>query len=256
MRRITLLFLAILASSALASATPGHYEGYLPAVAHVEGRFGSFWTSDVWIYQQGATVIHLWFNRSGQDNSEAESVVVTLDEPVTRLIDVVAETFGTTGVGSLHYLADGPVTVMSRTWTSASSGGGYGQTIPGTPVDRASVAGSGQAGTLRMVVDHAGGFRSNLGIVNVSPAAATVAVEMFASDGQPAAGDNSFTVDLPPFGMTQIGDVLTRLGPPPVAGVILRVGVVSEDGAVLAYVSTVDNATNDASYQPAFRFGG
>ena len=256
MRRSLILLAAMVASSAVVSATPGHREGYLPAVAHVDGRFGSFWTSDVWIYQQGATVIHLWFNRSSLDNGNAESVVVRLDQPVTRLVDVVAGTFGTTGVGSLHYLADGPVTVTSRTWTSASSGGGYGQTIQGTPVDRASVAGSGQTGTLRMVADHTAGSRSNLGIVNVSSAAVTVAVELFTADGQSAGDDSSFTVNLEPYGMTQIGDVLMRLGPPPVEGAIIRVGVTSDDGAVLAYLSTVDNATNDASYQPAFRFGG
>jgi hypothetical protein len=210
----------------------------------------------VWIYQQGATVVHLWFNRAGQDNSDVESVVVDLDGPVTRLPDIVARTFATEGVGSLHYLADGPVTVTSRTWTSAPSGGGYGQTIEGVPLAMASVADAGQAGALRMVADHAAGFRSNLGLVNVSSASATLAVELFGPDGESAPGDSSFTVQLAPYGMTQLGDVLDRLGSASLDGVIVRVGVVSEDGAVLAYLSTVDNATNDASYQAGFRFGG
>ena len=256
MRRGIPGFLLVLAVAATALAAPGHREGYVPAVAHVDGRFGSFWTSDVWIYRQGATVIHLWFNRAGDDNSDVQSVVVDLEGPVTRLPDIVARTFGAEGVGSLHYLADGPVMVTSRTWTAAPEDGSYGQTIDGVPVDRATVAGSGQAGTLRVVADHASGFRSNLGLVNVSSTATTVAVEMFGPDGEPAPGDSSFTVDLQPFEMTQHGDVLERLGSSPMVGVIIRVGIVSDDGAVLAYLSTVDNTTNDASYQAGFRFAG
>ena len=84
------------------AATGGHVEGYVPAVAHVEGKFGSFWTSDLWIYQQGATTIHFWLNPPGQDNTDGESVVVALDEPVVFLPDVVATLFGSEGSGSLH----------------------------------------------------------------------------------------------------------------------------------------------------------
>ena len=35
----------------------------------------------------------------------------------------------------------------------------------------------------------------------------------------------------------------------------LHVGLISERGAVLAYLATADRATNDASYKEAFRFG-
>jgi hypothetical protein len=55
--------------------------------------------------------------------------------------------------------------------------------------------------------------------------------------------------------MTQINDLLARLTPGIREGLIVRAGVSSAEGAVLAYVSTVDNATNDASYQQGFRFG-
>lgn len=257
-RRLVLLWAVVLVvvASGVATAAPGHYEGYVPAVAHTPGLFGSVWTSDVWIYQQGATVIHLWFNPSGQDNSAGESVVIQLSDPVTRLPDVVAETFGADGVGSLHYLADGPVTITSRTWTQAPGGGGYGQSIEGIPVTQAAVPDSGQAGSLRMVADHDPGSRANLGLVNVSGVTTEIAIELFTADGEVAPGDSAFTLELAPYEMRQIGDVLARLGPAPLSGVIVRVGVVSDDGAVLAYLSTVDNATNDAAYEAGFRFGG
>ena len=242
-------------SAAPAIAAPGHLEGSLPSAAHTPGRFGSFWTTDLWIYQQGATTVHLWFNRAGADNTDAESVVLQLANPVMSVRDVVGTLFGTDGVGSIHYLADGPVTVTSRTWTTAPGGGSYGQTIVGVPVSQSSVAGTGQAGALRMTVDQAAQFRANLGLVNISALATTVSVEIFTADGHAAPGSSSFTVELPPFGMTQLNDVLARLDPGDRRGLIVRSAVVSDQGAILAYISEVDNRTNDASYQEAFRFG-
>lgn len=247
--------LAATAATPAVAAGPGHLDGYLPSAAHGPGRFGSFWTTDLWIYQQGASTIHLWFNRAGENNSQTESVVVTLTDPVTSLPDVVATLFDTEGVGSIHYLADGPVTVTSRTWTAAPGGGSYGQTIAGVAVSQAAVPDTGQAGALRVTVDQAVGFRANLGLVNVAGVPASVAMEIFTADGQAAPGSSSFTVELPSYGMTQLNDLLARLDPGQRQGLIIRASVVSSQGAVLAYLSEVDNLTNDASYQEALRFG-
>jgi hypothetical protein len=256
MSRRALLTVAVVLVSGSAMAASGHLEGYLPAAAHAAGEHGSSWTTDVWIYQQGATRVHLWFNPQGEDSTAVDSVVVPLSAPVTRLEDVVRTVFGRSeGVGSIHYLADGPVEVESRTWTAAAGGGGFGQTIPGIPITSASFAGSGQAGALRMTVDQGPSFRSNLGLVNVTPETVTASVEVFTADGQAAPGSSTFTVDLPPFAMKQVNDLLSRLDPGTRAGLIVRVSVQSTAGAVLAYLSTVDNTTNDPSYQEAFRFG-
>ena len=252
---VILAVVMTLCAPAVHAASGGHLEGYIHAVAHADGRFGSSWTSDVWIYQQGASLIHLWFNATGSDNTDNESVVVSLDQPVTHLSDIVAGLFGTEGVGSVHYLADGPVTVVSRTWTSTEGGvGTYGQTIPGMPISMASTPGMGQGGALRTLVDQRAGFRANLGLVNVSGNALTVIVEIFTADGEPAPGDSSFTVDLEPFEMRQVNDVLDRLENGERQGLIIRAGIDSGNGGILAYLSEVDNRTNDASYQDGFRF--
>jgi hypothetical protein len=248
------LFL-IAAVPAVFAASGGHVEGYVPAVARANGRFGSFWTSDLWIYHQGATVVHFWLNKPGRDNTDGESVVVALDEPVVFISDVIASLFGTEGSGSLHYIADGPVTVTSRTWTPGEDGGSYGLTLPGEPVGAASFAGSGQAGTLRVVVNQRSGFRANFGVVNVSPVAITVLVEIFSADGEPAPGDSSFTVDLEPFGMTQVNGILKRLTAGERDGLIIRAGVTSAEGAIFSYLTNIDNTTNDSSYQSGFRYG-
>ena len=255
LRLMIAVVVSLVAASTVGASAPGHLDGYVPTAASVEGRFGSVWTTDLWIYHQGASTIHLWFNPTESDNSQVQSVVLTLDDPVTILSDVVGTTFATVGVGSIHYLADGPVTVTSRTWTSTEPAGSYGQTITGVPITNAAVSDTGQAGALRMVVDQKEGFRTNLGLTNVSGVTVTIEVEIFTADGEAAPGNPSFTVELPAYGMTQINDVLARLSPGDREGLIVRAGVSSGQGAVLAYVSTVDNATNDASYQQGFRFG-
>jgi hypothetical protein len=255
LRLMIAVVVSLVAASTVDASAPGHLDGYVPTAASVEGRFGSVWTTDLWIYHQGASTIHLWFNPAGSDNTQVQSVVLTLDDPVTVLADVVGATFATGGVGSIHYLADGPVTVTSRTWTSTEPVGSYGQTITGVPMAQAAVPDTGQAGALRMLVDQKDGFRTNLGLTNVSGVTVTVEVEIFTADGEVAPGNSSFTVELPPYGMTQINDVLARLSSGNRNGLIVRAGVSSVQGAVLAYVSTVDNATNDASYQQGFRFG-
>ena len=55
--------------------------------------------------------------------------------------------------------------------------------------------------------------------------------------------------------MTQINDVLKRVDDAIAHGTMMRMGVTSEQGAITAYLSTVDNKTNDGSYQVGFRFG-
>ena len=253
-RRTIAAALVLLAPAFVLAGVPGHLEGYVPAAAKADGRFGSVWTTDLWIYHQGASVIHLWFNPADTDNTSAESVVIELDDPVTVLTDVVGTTFATDGVGSIHYLADGPVVVTTRTWTTADPDGSYGQTIPGVPVEDAALPDTGQAGALRMFVNQTDGSRTNLGVANVTGVATTVAVEIFTADGAPAPGDSSFNLELPPFTMTQVNGLFDRLDPGEREGLIVRVGVTSSRGAVTAYVSTVDNTTNDASYQQGSRF--
>ncbi len=257
-RRFALTFAAavLLATLPVAAAPAGHLEGYVPVAAHLSGKFSSFWTTDVWIYTQSATKINLWYNRSGQDNTNVQSVVIPLTQPVTFLPDVVANTFNAAGTkGSIHYLADGMVEVVSKTWTPGPAGGTYGQVAEGIPAAMASTPDAGPSGSLRALVNQSPGFRVNLGLLNVTSAPATVTVEIFTADGQPAPGTSSFTVTLQPYDMQQPDDILAGLTAGPRQGLIVRASVSAGNGAILAYLSEVDDTTNAGSYQEAFRFG-
>ena len=247
---------AVFLSLPAAAAPAGHLEGYLPMAAHLSGKFGSYWTTDVWIYTQSATKLNLWYNQSGKDNTGVQSVVVPLTQPVTYLPDIVGTTFNAPGTkGSVHYLADGMVEVVSRTWTPGPTGGTYGVVADGVPVAMASTPGAGPDGSLRMLTNQTPGFRVNLGLMNVTGNPATVTVEIFTADGLPAPGASSFTVTLQPYDMQQRDDIFAGLGAGPRQGLIVRASVSAGDGAILAYLSEVDNTTNASSYQEAFRFG-
>ncbi len=259
MRRPVLALAVSLAVSGIAggalAAPGGNLEGYVPVAAHGPGEQGSQWSTDLWIYRQNASVLHLWFNPSGRDNTSQESVVVPLTASETFLPDVVAATFHATGSGSLHYLADGPVVVVSRTWTPGPQGGTYGQTIYGVPVTEASTPEAGQAGALRVQLNRSAGFRANFGVVNVSGNPLTVAVDVYTADGQPAPGTSSFTVSLQPYDMKQLNKILGAVTASAGTPLVVRAAVSSGRGGILAYLSQVDDVTNSGSYQAAFRFG-
>jgi hypothetical protein len=248
----TVLLLAVPASA----APSGHLEGYIPQAAHLSGKFNSFWTTDVWIYTESATEVHLWFNQAGRDNTNVQSVVIPLTGPVTFLPDILQNTFFVSSTkGSIHYLADGQVEVVSRTWTPGKDGGSYGQVIYGIPVSMAGIPGSGPSGSLRMLVNEADGFRVNLGLANVTSSPVTVTVQVFTADGQPVPGTSSFTMTLQPYDMQQKDDILAALRAGQRQGLIVRASVSAGDGAILGYLSVVDNTTNAANFQEAFRFG-
>jgi len=61
-------------------------------------------------------------------------------------------------------------------------------------------------------------------------------------------------MDLEPFEWRQVNGVLKRLNPGEREGLVVRAGVVSSDGAIMAYVAEVDNTTNAPSYRQGFRF--
>lgn len=247
---------AVFLSLPVAAAPAGHLEGYLPMAAHLSGKFGSYWTTDVWIYTQSATTVSLWYNRSGNDNTGVQSVVVPLTHPVTYLPDIVGTTFNAAGTkGSVHYLADGMVEVVSKTWTPGPAGGTYGVVADGVPVAMASTPGAGPDGSLRMLANQTPGFRLNLGLMNVTGNPATVTVEIFTSDGLPAPGTSSFMVTLQPYDMQESDDILAGLPAGSRRGLIVRASVSAGDGAILAYLTDVDNTTNSGAYQEGFRFG-
>lgn len=236
----------VLAASTAVALPPPHVDGFVPVVGKLAGKGGSFWTSDLWIYSAGATRVQLWLNRGTGDQSGAQGQTVELDAGVTEIRDVVATVFGTTGKGSLHYSADGPVTVVSRISTPGDDGGIYGQTIPGVRVNGSSAAAGG--GMLVTLPEASASMRANLGLLNVTDDPVDVVVEVVSASG--AALRTLEEITLGPFGYVQRDAVLDGISTADPAAV--RAIVTGGSGAIVGYLSEVDGTTNDGFYQQAF----
>ena len=86
-------------------------------------------------------------------------------------------------------------------------------------------------------------YRTNVGFLNLSPAAVTVILEMYDGSGEYLGGQQ---VELAPEEQRQLNRVFTLVTAQPISNG--RVEVAVSGGPVLAYASVVDNGTSDPSY--------
>lgn len=236
-------------STAPVAPKGGDLAGFVPAVVRSPGLFGSLWTSDLLVFGEPGTSVDLWFHVAGQDNTGAVPVTLTLAGPLTSVPDLLDALFHANGHGALRFEADRPVRLSARTSTGVPDGT-TGLFSPGLPLSGAAVGGTA-TDRLQMGVDQRAGFRANLGLVNASPRAVDLLVEVTLADGRPAPGFAPLPVTLPPYGMTQEADLLSRLAPGERQGLLVRVRVLTAGGAAFAFLSEIDNGTNSPFYQPA-----
>lgn len=223
---------------------------FVPQVAHLPGAGSTFWTSDLIVTNPGnsSTVAKLTFTPRGT-NGLGEYLTASLEIPAGGsrvLTDVLANTIGTTGAGSLE-VSPMSLEVTSRISTPAPAGGSYGQGFPVIAShDVAYIDGPaiilGTGGVVK------GQFRSNLALVETWGETTQVIVRLWDRDGSEI---GSTTVDLPPFGNTQINDLVGRLGgPSTLAEAQVTVTVHSGKGRVGAVLSVVDNTSQDPTVFP------
>jgi hypothetical protein len=220
-------------------------EWFVPNVAHAKGAGGSMWRSDLDVHNAGMTATSFRITLLA-DGMMADRTYTLGAGQAMRYVDVVGDLFGYQGVGALKLLVDGhAVQVAARTYNE-SSRGTMGQTIGA--MARAHAANHDR--TRRILgLSHAAtrsaGFRTNLGLLNVSDQAATATVEFYHADGSMV---GSVDASLDAMEQVQLNDVLARVSDHDVA-VAYAVVSVHEPGAdVLGYASVVDNRTNAPAY--------
>ncbi|HUR79945.1 MAG TPA: PKD domain-containing protein, partial [Thermoanaerobaculia bacterium] len=144
----------------------------LPAVGRAPGANGTFWRSDVTLFNPTSDAINLTLRYNGTDKN------VTLPARQTVVMADVLSSFGATaGNGALYAswnAATGPV-VTSRTYTSVETGGTFGQSID--PI--ASFGPTSYVPGLR----NDASFRSNIGFVNGGWSEETFTVIVLSSFG-------------------------------------------------------------------------
>jgi hypothetical protein len=239
----------------------GHTDGWILAAAHAPGMHGSIWRTDLWIKADSITGedIALYFNESGSDGtgSVAHEIPMTDGVEVYYFEDVVdhfLDLGGDSWVGAIQYQAGTHLQVWARVYSISADGTeSYGQLVEGIPTVDASPAPPDNTSTkdyqwmfaARHTSDDR--YRINLGVVNPSPVDGEYYANIYdASAGSIDAYIGPFTV--PAFSLVQLGDVFATVNGGDWSQKIIRAEPVTEGTTAFAYLSVVDNATNDAYF--------
>ena len=234
----------------------------IPVAGVVRGANDNFFRTEVSLSNVDtidATGTLQYFQRDGATFSRP--VALKAGESIEYL-DVVGSLFGAPS-GSLGYLVytpeKGSVAATSRTYaTVGTRPGTYGTGVPALP--RSSAMRLGQSRQINglevssvatILAQKPASFRSNIGLVETGGASARVRVTASYGDSRslvygPIA---SFDVDLAARGFVLLSDLSSRL--PATArgedllGVSLRFQIVSGDGAVIPFVTSIDNGSGD-----------
>jgi PKD repeat protein len=212
----------------------------LPAVGRLPGANGTFWRSDVTLFNPNGSApqtVTLRYRVAGADNRVAASRQFTVGAGRTTVLADVLSSFGlSSGNGALEvtWSGGGAPVVTSRTYTTTTSGGTYGQSIE--PI----AAFGSDAFVPGLRSDFA--FRSNVGFVNDSDTTIGVTATLLASNGQTLA---SAFVQLPPKSVSQSS--IASLFPGIDAGSLgtFTLQAHNDGGQMFAYGSIVDNGSGD-----------
>jgi hypothetical protein len=254
MRRgvIVIVWIGLLAPPAAAQLAT---DWMIPAVAHTEGRRGTFWRSDVSLHNPHGydlpVVVQLL--PSATENWEAPTLTLTLYPYETvNLWDALGpELYDLDGTGAMLAYADTALAcdpietcqfvVTTRTYTVDPwrGFGEFGQTIPG--VDVWNGVDWERYGYAAGIHNDGVAFRCNIGAASWTPGWTTLRVDVQHSDGTILA---THQLEVPPYGHVQ-----QRLPTEVVGGSLVFYLVDGPDEAlVFPYASVVDQDTGDASF--------
>src|SRR3954451_5753970 len=217
----------------------------IPGVGRVPGANGTFWRSDVTLFNPGLTTMNvaLRYLAAGQDNRGAASHNVTIPPSRTIVIADVVQALGVSGTGALRIswtTPSGPI-ATSRTYITADNGGTYGQSVdPVTAFSNDSFVPGLRSDT---------SFRSNVGFVNGGDTQLTITATLLSDTG---AVLGTTQIGLSPRSQIQYGvGALFPAANTPRFGTLTLLAHVDGPSNLFAYGSIIDNASGD----PVF-FGG
>lgn len=227
-------------------------ERLLPTIARNAGRFGSFFATDIVLFnpaEQASADVTLSFLPSGRSHDVAATVSLSIPPRSTRALDdVVGNAFRTTGFGPVHVSAPNDVVVASRIDTTSAGGGSYGLLVP--DVGPEGAIGRLDSPAWLVPVFRPGSSRVNAGLVEVAGAPASV--ELLVRDGRGSV-TGRIALDLLPFESRQINDIHQSATAAPTSGDLFEVRVLSGSGRVVAWATAVDNGSNDGLLVTASR---
>ncbi len=213
---------------------------YLPSVASINGIGGSYWTTDLTLWNAGPEDASVYLEFPGNGSGGGSRVANVAAGSTWSVPDVLSTFFQRSlAWGPLRVTATSPgISVSAETSTPDRRGGTLGQVL-------ASIAMRDLIGStpksIAPVRDDAF-FRTNLVVSNATESRLTVHVDLFdASGGLVGSRD----VVLEPLAAAQIGGVGWSLGGGSINPGRLSVSTPTPGGLVAAYASVIDNVTND-----------
>ena len=208
---------------------PGNGALVIPAVGRSPGANGTFWRSDVTLFNPNADAISITLRFNGT------SKTLSLGARDTQVLDDILSSYGQTSGSNALYVSwsasTGPV-VTSRTYTSVETGGTYGQSID--PI--ALLSGSAHVPGLR----NDSSFRSNIGFLNGGNEGETFTVVVLSPFGSELAR-TTLTMNAKEQRQYSVSSLF-----PNVNASNFTLSVQGDDNAQLfTYGSMVDNASGD-----------
>ncbi len=237
--------------SELAAAPTAGTVLVIPAVAHTLGLAGTFFQTDVRMFNPLDVPLDTELVLVTDEGPEQRVNATVEPRQILALDDVVLATFGrdsTTGALRIHGPAWSGLVVTSRTYSTSDSGT-LGQFVAAQPWRNGAGSGTpfyddGPRTLLHLAKSE--DFRSNVGFVELLGLDAEIALEMFDQNG---ALIGSGTVVLAANSHRQITDIFDFLGAPAQDNARLTV-TLTNHARVFSYASVVDNRSGDPMFLP------
>lgn len=247
------------------------YTQLLPAVADTAGANGTRWRSDGWLFNPSNAPIEVTLRRvSRPEIVKHFSLEAGASRKVTNVLGELGG--GPTGDGAATdavivespYRSRAQLSVYSRTYTSSSGGGTYGQAIPAVPTLVGYSNHIAPTTLARSIADtqpvflldrrDPGQYRHNVGMVNTSDGPLTIRLRYGVVSLLPANGaDYEKVLTVPPHSVRQY--TIEALFPQDVLEHYPPFVYVAGDRPAALWLSMVDNKTGDASFIPFTYYG-
>lgn len=230
---------------------------FIPAASSSPGRFGTTWSTDLWIYNlQDDGPITVWASFLGPADGKAAGEEMAVDLPTGAMVtvhDAVRELFGLTASGAIRLRSEYRFEARSRTFNQADGGGELGQGIPAValPASEGAEVMLNSSGALLGAgnVPGADGVRTNLGLLNTSDETVTFDVWVFQDEPERTLVGFRRSLEIGPGEWFQ-ADVFELVNAADRVVPSARVMFWDEDRGqgLIGYLSRVDNRSGDATY--------
>jgi hypothetical protein len=222
----------------------------IAGIAHSPGAGGTTWRTDVAAVNLGSGSVQLSPEFTIYNGGASTSAQATVPAGGTaEWADVLVSLFGfgpdDVVKGTLAFDSMVDLYVTARTYNQTAEGT-FGQYLPA--VTAAEGFGEDSVGVVPQLKKNQQ-FRSNLGVLNLSPFGVEVEIRLFDRSGSRIGTTRNQQIRANEY--YQINDVFTALGAGEVDVAYATVEVRTPGGRVWAYGSVVDNATGDPTTIPA-----